>query len=177
MGKLEISKELSDKISKSLKIKQSDIIDGGANKPIVRNGELRKKDSQLRQPSPRDSPIKKRYESPRQPSPRDSPIKKRYESPRQPSPRDSPIKKRYKSPRQPSPRDSPIKKRYESPRPPAPRDYHIKNTPISYPKKSHRPNKANELNYLKISKIVFISSIVGGIGITLGLKIGTILFL
>ena len=160
MGKLEISKELSDKISKSLKIKQSDIIDGGANKPIVRNGELRKKDSQLRQPSPRDSPIKKRYESPRQPSPRDSPIKKRY-----------------KSPRQPSPRDSPIKKRYESPRPPAPRDYHIKNTPISYPKKSHRPNKANELNYLKISKIVFISSIVGGIGITLGLKIGTILFL
>jgi hypothetical protein len=160
MGKLEISKELSDKISKSLKIKQSDIIDGGANKPIVRNGEPPKKDSQLRQPSPRDSPIKKRYESPRQPSPRDSPIKKRYESPRQPSPRDSPIKKRY-----------------ESPRPPAQRDYPIKNTPISYPKKSHRPNKANELNYLKISKIVFISSIVGGIGITLGLKIGTILFL
>ena len=143
MGKLEISKELSDKISKSLKIKQSDIIDGGANKPIVRNGEPPKKDSQLRQPSPRDSPIKKRYESPRQPSPRDSPIKKRY----------------------------------ESPRPPAQRDYPIKNTPISYPKKSHRPNKANELNYLKISKIVFISSIVGGIGITLGLKIGTILFL
>ena len=126
MGKLEISKELSDKISKSLKIKQSDIIDGGANKPIVRNGEPPKKDFQ---------------------------------------------------PRQPSPRDSPIKKRYESPRPPAPRDYPIKNTPISYPKKSHRPNKANELNYLKISKIVFISSIVGGIGITLGLKIGTILFL
>ena len=126
MGKLEISKELSDKISKSLKIKQSDIIDGGANKPIVRNGEPPKKDFQ---------------------------------------------------PRQPSPRDSPIKKRYESPRPPAPRDYPIKNTPISYPKKSHRPNKANELNYLKISKIVFISSIVGGIGITLGLTIGTILFL
>ena len=143
MGKLEISKELSDKISKSLKIKQSDIIDGGANKPIVRNGEPPKKDFQPRQPSPRDSPIKKRYESPRQPSPRDSPIKKRY----------------------------------ESPRPPASRDYPIKNTPISYPKKSHRPNKANELNYLKISKIVFISSIVGGIGITLGLKIGTILFL
>jgi len=162
MGKLEISKELSDKISKSLKIKQSDIIDGGANKPIVRNGELPKKDSQLR-----DSPIKKRYESQL-----DSPIKKRYESQR-----DSPIKKRYESPRQPSPRDSPIKKRYESPRPPAQRDYPIKNTPISYPKKSHRPNIANELNYLKISKIVFISSIVGGIGITLGLKIGTILFL
>jgi hypothetical protein len=30
---------------------------------------------------------------------------------------------------------------------------------------------------MKISKIVFISSIIGGIGITLGIKIGTILFL
>jgi len=33
------------------------------------------------------------------------------------------------------------------------------------------------VNYLKISKIIFISSIIGGIGITLGIKIGTILFL
>jgi hypothetical protein len=151
MGKLEISKELSDKISNSLRIKQSDI-DSGANKPIIRRVDTSKKDSPLREHSLRDSP--------KQPSPKKSPIKKRYESPK-PSER----------------RDSPIKKRYESPRPPAPRDYPIKNTPISYPKKSHKPNKANELNYLKISKIVFISSIVGGIGITLGLKIGTILFL
>ena len=102
MGKLVISKELSDKISNSLRIKQSDIIDGSANKPIIRKVEPPKKDS---------------------------------------------------------------------PRPPAPRDSPIKNTPITHPKK---PDK---VNYLKISKIVFISSIIGGIGITLGIKIGTILFL
>ena len=121
MGKLAISQELSDKISNSLRIKQTDTVDGRANKPIIRNGEPPKKDSPPRQLSPK------------QPSPRDSPIKKRHEYQKQPSP--------------------------------------IKNTPMS------RPNKANKLNYFKISKIVFISSIVGGIGITLGIKLGIILFL
>ena len=138
MGKLVISKELSDKISNSLRIKQSDIIDGSANKPIIRKVEPPKKDSP-RPPAPRDSPIKKK-DSPKQPSPKYSPIKKRYEY--------------YEYQRQPAQRDSPIK-----------------NTPITHPKK---PDK---VNYLKISKIVFISSIIGGIGITLGIKIGTILFL
>ena len=138
MGKLEISKELSDKISNSLRIKQTDIVDGSANKPIIRKVEPPKKDSP-RPPAPRDSPIKKK-DSPKQPSPKYSPIKKRYEY--------------YEYQRQPAQRDSPIK-----------------NTPITHPKK---PDK---VNYLKISKIVFISSIIGGIGITLGIKIGTILFL
>jgi len=119
MGKLAISQELSDKISNSLRIKQSDI-DSGGNKPIIRKVEPPKKDSPQRQ---------------RQPSPKNSPIKKRYEY--------------YEYPKQPAPRYSPIS----------------------------QPNKENDLNYLKISKIVFISSIVGGIGITLGIKIGTILFL
>ena len=63
MGKLVISKELSDKISNSLRIKQSDI-DSGGNKPIIRKVEPPKKDSpqRQRQPSPKHSPIKKRYE-------------------------------------------------------------------------------------------------------------------
>ena len=155
MGKLAISQELSDKISNSLRIKQSDTIDGRANKPIIRNGEPPKKDSPPRQLSPK------------QPSPRDSPIKKRHEYPKQPSPKNSPIKKRHEYPKQQAPRDYPIKKRHEYQKQPSP----IKNTPMS------RPNKTNKLNYFKISKIVFISSIVGGIGITLGIKLGIILFL
>ena len=66
MGKLAISQELSDKISNSLRIKQTDTIDGRANKPIIRNGEPSKKDSPPRQLSPkhqapRDSPIIKRH--------------------------------------------------------------------------------------------------------------------
>lgn len=128
MGKLAISQELSDKISNSLRIKQSDTVDGGANKPIIR-----KIDSPPRQQTPKYSPIKKK----------DSPIKP------------SPIKKRPEYPKQPAPRDS----------------------PISHPKKSNQSKKPDKVNYLKISKIVFISSIVGGIGITLGIKLGTIIFL
>ena len=145
MGKIIISKELSDKISKSLKIKQTDIGDGGANKPIIRKVEPLKKDSPQRQPTPKYYPIKKK-DSPRPLTPRDSPIKKRYEY--------------YEYLKQPAPRDSPIK-----------------NTPITHPKKSNQSKNPDKVNYLKISKIVFISSIVGGIGITLGIKIGTILFL
>ena len=142
MGKLEISKELSDKISNSLRIKKTDIVDGSANKPIIRKLESPKKYSPQRQPTPKYSPIKK----------------------------DSPQ-------RQPSPKNSPIKKRYKSLRPPTQRDSSPKNTPISNPKIIHRLNTSNKLDYMKISKIVFISSIVGGIGITLGIKLGTILFL
>ena len=141
MGKLVISKELSDKISNSLRIKQSDIIDSGANKPIIRKVEPPKKDSPQRQSIPKYSPIKKK-DSPRRLTPRDSPIKKK-DSLKQPTPRDSPIK----------------------------------NTPITHQKKSNQSKKTDKVNYLKISKIVFISSIIGGIGITLGIKIGTILFL
>lgn len=122
MGKLAISQELLDKISNSLRIKQSEIVDTGANKPIVR-----KIDSPPRQQTPKYSPIKKK----------DSPIQQ------------SPIKKRPEYPKQPAPRNSPV---------------------------AH-PKKPDKVNYFKISKIVFISSIVGGIGITLGIKLGTILFL
>lgn len=144
MGKLVISQELSNKISNSLRIKQSDI-DSGANKPIIRKVEPPKKDSPQRQPTPTYSPIKKKCSS-RQESPKNSPIKKRYEY--------------YEYPKQPAPRDSPIK-----------------NSPITHPKKSNQSKKLDKVNYMNISKIVFISSIIGGIGITLGIKIGTILFL
>jgi hypothetical protein len=141
MGKLEISKELSDKISNSLRIKQTDIVDGSANKPIIRKVQ-----------SPKYSPQ-------RQPTPKYSPIKK-----------DSPQI-------QQSPKNSPIKKRYEFLRPPEQRDSSPKNTPMSNRKIIYKLNTSNKLDYMKISKIVFISSIVGGIGITLGIKLGTILFL
>jgi len=141
MGKLVISQELSNKISNSLQIKQSDI-DSGANKPIIRKVEPPKKDSPQRQPTPTYSPIKKKGSS-----------------------------------RQQSPKNSPIKKRYKSLRPPAPKNSPIKNSPITHPKKSNQSKKPDKVNYIKISKIVFISSIIGGIGITLGIKIGTILFL
>ena len=132
MGKLAISQELSDKISNSLRIKHSEILDTGANKPIIR-----KIGSPPRQQTPKYSPIKNKDAS-RQPSPRDSSIKKRPEYLKHQAPRDS---------------------------------------PIAHPKKSNKSKKPDKLNYLKISKIVFISSIVGGIGITLGIKLGTILFL
>ena len=130
MGKLEISKELSDKISNSLRIKQTDIVDGSANKPIIRKVQ-----------SPKYSPIKKK----------DSPKQK------------SPIKKRYNEYQE-------YPKQHQKESPP-------KNTPISNRKIIHKLNTSNKLDYMKISKIVFISSIVGGIGITLGVKLGTILFL
>ena len=136
MGKLNIPIELSDKISKSLKIKQSDIIDSRANKPIVRKVEPLNKDSPQRQPTPKYSPIKNK-DSSRQ----HSPIKKRYEY-------------------------------YEYPKKPAQRD-----SPITHPKKPNQSKKPDKVNYIKITKIVFISSIIGGIGITLGIKIGTIIFL
>lgn len=138
MGKLIISKELSDKISKSLKIKQSDIADSGANKPIIRKVE----------PPKKESPVKSPCDSSKQ----NSPVKRLREEIH--SQKESPIK---------SPIEHPIKKQWEH--------------QISYPKKSHKQNKPDKVNYLKISKIVFLSSIVGGIGITLGIKIGTILFL
>lgn len=150
MGKLEISNELSDKISNSLRIKQTDIVDGSANKPIIRKVQ-----------SPKYSPIKKTQDSPIKSfnkSKIDSPVKKK-DSPIKPSP----IKKRYNEyqeyPKQPQKESSP------------------KNTPMSHPKIIHKLNTSNKLDYMKISKIVFISSIVGGIGITLGIKLGTILFL
>ena len=148
MGKLEISKELTDKISKSLRIKQTDIVDNSANKPIVRKVD-----------SPKYSPIKKKDSPQKQSTPKYSPVKKK----------DSPLIK-----------PSPIKKIYNEYQE-YPKEFHKeshpKNTPISYPKKLYRLNTSNKLDYMKISKIVFISSIVGGIGITLGIKLGTILFL
>jgi len=150
MGKLVISQELSDKISNSLRIKQSDIIDNGANKPIIRKNDINilKKDSAIKT---QDS------------SRHQSPIKHfREKLPKI----NSPIKTAYKLPT----------KQFHNYQ----KDSHIKiqnEHPNAYPKNSNENRKKNKINYLKISKIVFISSIVGGIGITLGIKIGSILFL
>ena len=145
MGKLNIPQELSDKISKSLRIKKSDIVDSGANKPIIRE------------------PIKRNQESPK----RDSPVKINNGATK----RNSPVKRSHESPK----RDSPVKRYHESPK---------QNSPISYTKKifyksvkKDKSDRSNKLDYIKITKVVFISSIIGGIGITLGIKLGAILFL
>ena len=145
MGKLNIPQELSDKISKSLRIKKSDIVDSGANKPIIRE------------------PIKRNQESPK----RDSPVKINNGATK----RNSPVKRSHESPK----RDSPVKRYHESPK---------QNSPISYTKKifyksvkKDKSDRSNKLDYIKITKVVFISSIIGGIGITLGIKLGSILFL
>ena len=45
-----------------------------------------------------------------------------------------------------------------------------------YIKPDKNKKKKEKLNYLKITKVVFLSSVVAGIGITLGLKIANILF-
>jgi hypothetical protein len=138
MGKLNISQELSDKISKSLQIKQTDIIDSGGNKPIIREAK------RIQENKERDSPIKRNNDSTKQNSP---------ESP-----------KRY----------SPVKRTHESPK----RKPTVSTKKIFYKSnKLEKPDKPDKINYIKISKIVFISSIIGGIGITLGIKLGTILFL
>lgn len=149
MGKLNIPQELSDKISKSLRIKQTDIVDSGGNKPIIREPIKRNQENKER-----DSPVKRNNEPPKQ----NSPIKQNKES----LFGDSPMKEKIHEPLQNSP-----KKNHDS--------YTKK---IFY--KSVKPNKelkSNKINYIKISKIVFISSIVGGIGITLGIKLGAIMFL
>ena len=145
MGKLNIPQELSDKISKSLRIKQTDIIDSGGNKPIIREPKRNQENKE------RDSPVKKNNES----------TKQYQDSPR----RDSPMKQNYKE------------KIYELPKQNSPKKIFYKSVKKDKPDKPDKSNKSNKLDYIKISKIVFISSIVGGIGITLGIKLGTILFL
>ena len=135
MGKLNISQELSDKISKSLRIKQTDTVDSRGNKPIIREAK------RIQENKERDSPVKRNNDSTKQNS---------LESPK---------------------RDSPVKRTNESPK----RKPTMSTKKIFY--KSNKPDKLDKINYIKISKIVFISSIVGGIGITLGIKLGTILFL
>jgi hypothetical protein len=45
-----------------------------------------------------------------------------------------------------------------------------------YVKSEKNKKKKNNIKYYKITKVVFLSSIVAGIGLTLGLKIANILF-
>lgn len=136
MGKLNIPQELSDKISKSLGIKKSDIVDSGGNKPIIREPKRNQENKE------RDSPVKRNHEA----------TEKRSQEHRIiDSPKKNPV--------------SYTKKIF------------YKSCKKDNPDKPDKPDKPNKLDYIKISKIVFISSIVGGIGITLGIKLGTILFL
>jgi hypothetical protein len=45
-----------------------------------------------------------------------------------------------------------------------------------YVKSEKNKKKKNNIKYYKISKVVFLSSVIAGIGLTLGLKIANILF-
>ena len=45
-----------------------------------------------------------------------------------------------------------------------------------YVKSNKNKNKKDKIKYYKITKVVFLSSIIAGIGITLGIKIANILF-
>jgi hypothetical protein len=162
MGKLNIPQELSDKISNSLRIKKSDIVDSGANKPIIREPIKRNQENKER-----DSPVKINNE----PTKRNSPVKRSHESPK----RYSPVKRSHESPK----RYSPVKRNNEETKQNSP----MKN-PVFYTKKifyktfkKDKFDRSNKLDYIKITKVVFISSIIGGIGITLGIKLGAILFL
>jgi hypothetical protein len=48
--------------------------------------------------------------------------------------------------------------------------------PSYYVKSEKNKKKKDKIKYYKITKIVFLSSFVAGIGLTLGLKIANILF-
>ena len=48
--------------------------------------------------------------------------------------------------------------------------------PYNYLRSEKNKKKKNKIKYYKITKIVFLSSFVAGIGLTLGLKIANILF-
>ena len=56
----------------------------------------------------------------------------------------------------------------QPPQQPPPQYYYVK------PEKNKK--KKDKIKYYKISKVVFLSSVVAGIGLTLGLKIANILF-
>jgi hypothetical protein len=48
--------------------------------------------------------------------------------------------------------------------------------PKYYFKNEKKKKKKEKIKYYKITKIIFLSSVVAGIGVTLGLKIANILF-
>jgi hypothetical protein len=56
----------------------------------------------------------------------------------------------------------------QPPQQPPPQYYYVK------PEKNKK--KKDKIKYYKISKVVFLSSVIAGIGLTLGLKIANILF-
>jgi hypothetical protein len=68
-------------------------------------------------------------------------------------------------PQQPQP---PPQQPPQQPQQPQPQYYYVK------PEKNKK--KKDKIKYYKITKVVFLSSVVAGIGLTLGLKIANILF-
>jgi len=88
-----------------------------------------------------------------------------HQPPHQPPPQQPP-----QPPHQPSPQPPPQQPPQQLPQQ---QQYYFVKPEV----KSHKKNKKNDkMKYSKITKVVFLSSIVAGIGITLGIKIANILF-
>ena len=68
----------------------------------------------------------------------------------------------------PAPSWKPPRPPQQPPQQPPPQYYYVK------PEKNKK--KKDKIKYYKISKVVFLSSVIAGIGLTLGLKIANILF-
>ena len=81
--------------------------------------------------------------------------------PQQPQPQPQP----QQMPQQPQPQQMP---QQPQPQQMPPQYYYVK------PEKNKK--KKDKIKYYKITKVVFLSSVVAGIGLTLGLKIANILF-
>ena len=77
----------------------------------------------------------------------------------------------WKPPQQPAPPQQP-----SQPLPPPQQPHQQPPPQYYYVKPEKNKKKKDKIKYYKISKVVFLSSVVAGIGLTLGLKIANILF-
>jgi len=85
----------------------------------------------------------------------------------------------WKPPRPPAPPPPPPQLSPQSPppQPPVPPQSPPQQPPqYYYLKPEKNKKKKDKIKYYKITKVVFLSSVVAGIGLTLGLKIANILF-
>ncbi len=168
MGKIEISEDLRNKLNKVLSYKSTDLGESNISVGPAPKWTPPPHPPQPPQPQSTYQHVPPPYpQQPQQPYPQ-QPQQPYPQQPQQPYPQ---------QPQQPYP---------QQPQQPYPQQQH-QHIPLIYPIKSeyyfhkyseikHKNKNKKKITYYKISKIVFVSSIVAGIGITLGLKIANILF-
>jgi hypothetical protein len=102
--------------------------------------------------------------------PPQQPPQPQHQQPPQPQHQQPPQPQHQQPPHQPPP------PQYQQPpqQPPPPQYQHPLPNYINPIAKSHK--KKNKMKYDKITKVVFLSSVIAGIGITLGIKIANFLF-